>query len=124
MLSLFSPRTLVLSAATAAMLMLASSATFSTAQAASSPSFNCYHARNSTEHAICSSWWLKRLDRRLAYWYGRALYRASFFDTVRFERREQRRWLRYRNACRGYKRCIARKYRQRIRVLRNRVNHV
>ena len=47
-------------------------ATSGTAQAYSNPSFNCEYAKNRTERAICRSWRLARLDRRLAYWYDKA----------------------------------------------------
>ena len=99
-------------------------ATSGPAQAASNPSFNCRYAKNRTEYAICSSWRLARLDRRMAYWYGKAMLRASYFDQERWVRGQQRRWLRWRNACGGNRWCIARKYRQRIRALRNYFTHV
>ncbi|MGI9410625.1 MAG: lysozyme inhibitor LprI family protein [Hyphomicrobiaceae bacterium] len=99
-------------------------ATSGTAQAYSKPSFNCHYAKNRTERAICRSWRLARLDRRLAYWYDKAMLRASYFDQERWVRGQQRRWLRWRNACGGNKRCIGRKYRQRIRTLRNYFTHV
>ncbi len=94
------------------------------AQAHRGPGFDCSTARNATEISICESRRLSRLDRRLTYWYGRAKERARYFDQTRWLRQEQRAWLRARNAC-GWRRfCIARKYRQRIRVLRNYYEHV
>ena len=56
--------------------------------------------------------------------HDRAMLRASYFDQVRWLRGQQRRWLLWRNYCGGNKRCIARKYRQRIRTLRNYFTHV
>ncbi|MEM6496021.1 MAG: hypothetical protein AAGB04_29490 [Pseudomonadota bacterium] len=116
----------VLQATAAALLltMAASTLAATSANAASRPSFSCRSADHITEYAICSSWWLAKLDRRLAYWYGRSMHRARHFGYAWSERQDQRRWLRQRNACGGYKKCIARKYRQRIRVLRNRATHV
>ena len=113
--------------ATAAAIMLSFAATAMTAytaQAASHPSFSCRSADHITEYAICSSYWLAKLDRRMAYWYRKSMVRARHFGYARSERNEQRAWLHQRNACGGYKKCIARKYRQRIRVLRNRATHV
>jgi len=106
------------------MVMASTAVSVSQAQAASNPGFNCRYAQNRTEYAICSSRWLARLDRRLNYWYGRAMLRARYFDVTGEVRSEQRAWLRSRNRCDGRKRCIARKYRKRIRQLRNWATHV
>ncbi|MGI9405322.1 MAG: lysozyme inhibitor LprI family protein [Hyphomicrobiaceae bacterium] len=88
------------------------------------PSFSCKYATKAAERAVCSSWRLSRLDRRLAYWYGKAMERAYYFDMTSEVRSEQRRWLHQRNACGGKRWCLARKYRQRIRSLRNWATHV
>ena len=94
------------------------------AEAHNGPSFNCQGARISTEYSICASRRLSRLDRRLAYWYGRAKERAGYFDQTDWLRHGQRNWLRQRNTCGSSRFCIARKYRQRIRWLRNYYEHV
>ena len=125
MIKSISTRSAIQSTAAAIMLTMAASVlTVSSAQAASHPSFNCRSADHVTEYAICSSYWLAKLDRRMAHWYRKAMVRARHFDYARAERNEQRAWLHQRNACGGYKKCIARKYRKRIRVLRNRAMHV
>ena len=125
MIKVFSARPVIRSTAVAVLLALSTSAlTVSSAQAASHPSFNCRYADHITEYAICSSYWLGKLDRRMAYWFRKSMIRAHHFGYARQERREQRAWLHQRNACGGYKKCIARKYRQRIRLLRNRATHV
>ena len=122
--TLTASRAIHTTAAALMLTMVASALTATTANAASRPSFSCHTANHITEHAICSSWWLAKLDRRLSYWYGRSMHRARHFGYAWSERQDQRRWLQQRNACGGYKKCIARKYRQRIRILRNRATHV
>lgn len=120
-----SARSFLCAAAIGSSLAMASTAvSIGTAEAASNPGFNCRTARNRTEHAICSSRWLARLDRRLNYWYRRAMLRARYFDVTRQVRREQRAWLRRRNRCYGKRRCIARMYYLRIHELRNWATHV
>lgn len=94
------------------------------AQAHPGPSFNCQTARNATEITICESRKLSRLDRRMSYWYHRAKERARYFDQTRWLRHQQRHWLRARNRCGWNRHCIAHKYRNRIRVLRNYFEHV
>ena len=89
-----------------------------------SPSFDCSYADKASERAICNSWRLSRMDRRLAYWYRKAMQRASYFDYSDDLRAEQRAWLHSRNSCGYNRRCLRRAYRERIRYLRRQATHV
>jgi len=91
---------------------------------AASPSFECSSSHYAAERAICDSWRLSRLDRRLDYWYGKALQRASYFDSIGWLRSAQRAWLRDRNSCGYSRRCLRIEYRSRIRALRRYASHV
>ena len=91
---------------------------------AASPSFDCSYADKAAERAICDSWWLARMDRRLAYWYRKAMERAYYFDFEDELRADQRSWLYSRNSCGYNRRCLRRAYRERIRYLRNYATHV
>ncbi len=99
---------------------------FSPIGPAHAASFSCmeYENLNRTEQRICRSRSLGRYDERLDSWYRRALIRARYFGQTRSLRSEQRAWLRERNSCGGWYWCIRRKYRQRIRELKNYVEHV
>lgn len=108
-------------AAVAAILM--ASVTSQSAQAMS-PSFDCATVRKASERAICMDRRLSRLDRRLDYWYGRAMERASYFDHSRYLRAEQREWLDLRDSCGQSRRCLRFEYRTRIRRLRRYATHV
>ena len=100
--------------------------TFSPIGPANAASFSCmeYENLNRTEKRICRSRSLGWYDERLDSWYRRALERARYFDQTRHLRHEQRHWLKKRNRCGGWYWCIRRKYRQRIRELKNYVEHV
>ncbi|MFP4274695.1 MAG: peptidoglycan-binding protein [Paracoccaceae bacterium] len=67
------------------------------------PSFDCARAGTATEHAICGSSDLARLDRQLAETYALALSRASSPGQLRVE---QRAWLEARNRCAGNAACL------------------
>lgn len=79
---------------------------------ADAQSFDCAKARLPTEIAICDSRRLGRLDEEMA---------SLYFGLPHYVRkdleRDQRRWLRRRNACRYDEQCIARSYRRRIEEL-------
>lgn len=94
------------------------------ASAGYGPGFNCKYATHAAEHAICANNQLSRLDRKLNFWFAKAMYRARHFGDVSWLKAEQHDWLGRRNACGWNDRCIANKYRQRIRALRNYSKHV
>ncbi len=71
---------LSLSAATLAAVVAASA--FAGTASAASPSFKCWSASKPAEHAICDSNYLSKLDRKMAYWYGRAQTRAGYFGQI------------------------------------------
>ncbi len=111
----------VLAIATAA---LAAGAALSSPAIAAS--FDCYERDNlnAAERRICANPALGVLDERLDSWYRRALVRARYFDQTSEVRAEQRAWLASRNSCGGSIWCLRRAYRERIRELRNYVEHV
>ncbi|MCB1405578.1 MAG: DUF1311 domain-containing protein [Rhodobacteraceae bacterium] len=88
------------------------SATMAVAQ----PSFDCGRASTATEHAICRSSTLSRLDSEMA-----AIYTAQRRSRSEAQRaqlsREQGAWLRERNACGGNTGCLDRAMRDRIATL-------
>jgi len=94
---------------------------FTQAQAAS---FSCDGASLPAERAVCGNRRLSALDERLAYWYGRAQVRARYFDQTEWLRNAQRAWLANRNACGMSAWCLRAKYHERIRRLKNYVEHV
>jgi len=99
---------------------------FTPISSASAASFSCMETDrlNASEQRVCKSRSLSALDERLDSWYHRAMKRASYFDFVKELRHEQRHWLRERNSCGGHYWCLRRAYKQRLRVLRNFVEHV
>ncbi len=76
------------------------------------------------EQRICASPGLEALDERLDSWYSRALQRAKYFDQTSEVRAKQRLWVDSRNACGWNTWCIRRHYVERIRELKNYVEHV
>lgn len=114
-----SPIGLILAAALAATV-------FSPIGPAGAASFSCMETDrlNASEKRICRSNSLGAYDERLDSWYRRALERASYFDQTAWLRDEQRQWLRNRNACGSRYWCLRRKYLQRLRELKNYVEHV
>lgn len=109
-----------LAAAAAVTLILAA------ASPASAQSFGCMETDrlNATEARICKSRWLGALDERLAFWYGRALTRAKYFDQTSDVRSAQKDWIASRNTCGRSFWCIRSHYAARIRELRNYAEHV
>lgn len=93
---------------------------------AKAASFSCMEleGRPPAEVRVCQSRWLGALDERMDSWYRRALERARYFDQTATVRTEQRAWLAARNACGAGFFCIRRAYLNRIRVLKNYVEHV
>ncbi|MEL6373285.1 MAG: lysozyme inhibitor LprI family protein [Pseudomonadota bacterium] len=81
---------------------------------------SCHHHTTSAEVAICSSYRLRRLDRKLNTTY-RALRETLSRRAFAGLRREQFRWLGRRNACTANHRCLVRHYRSRLRILRARL---
>ena len=77
------------------------------------PSFSCAKARLDTEKTICQSPLLTNLDFQLAGIYAIALQSSSSADI----RRQQRLWLRRRDACGANDICIEKHYRERISAL-------
>lgn len=76
------------------------------------------------EVRVCENRWLGNLDERMDSWYRRALERARYFDQTSKLKGEQRAWIAERNACGANFFCIRRAYVERIRVLKNYVEHV
>ncbi len=113
---------LSLSAATLAVVVAALA--FAGSASAATPSFKCWSASKPAEHAICDSNYLSKLDRKMAFWYGRALNRAGYFDQVSWLKKQQRQWLWQRNSCRWDESCLASQYNWRIQALRNYAEHV
>ncbi|MEZ5773230.1 MAG: hypothetical protein R3D33_00540 [Hyphomicrobiaceae bacterium] len=113
-------KTTILSGVGALMLVVAASGTAS----AASPSFSCHGRLNATERTICDSWRLAKLDRKLAYWYGKARERAGYFHQTSWLRNSQRDWLAERNSCGYDESCIRWAYESRIEWLRNYYEHV
>ncbi len=99
---------------------------FSPAGPAKSASFSCMETQmlNAAERRICRSRTLGALDERLDSWYRRAQERASYFDQTKEIRNEQLQWLRERNSCGASYWCLRKKYKQRLRELRDYVEHV
>lgn len=93
---------------------------------AKAASFSCMEieGRPAAEVRVCQNRWLGALDERMDSWYRRALERARYFDQTVTVRTEQRAWLAARNACGTGFFCIRRAYLNRIRVLKNYVEHV
>ena len=93
---------------------------------ASAQSFSCMetYRLNATEKRICRSRWLGNLDERLAFWYGRAMTRAKYFDQTSSVRSAQRNWISSRNSCGARFWCIRGHYVRRINELRNYAEHV
>jgi uncharacterized protein len=114
-------KTLLASALAAGALI---SAVGSTPAAAAAPSFDCRYAYTASERAICASGELSQLDRRLAYWYDRAQFRAVHFGQSSDLLRAQRSWLQQRDACGSNRWCLRSQYRSRIAELRRYYDHV
>ncbi len=93
---------------------------------ASAASFSCmnYDDMNAAERTICDDHRLGALDERLDSWYRRAKIRAGYFDQTEWLRATQRAWLASRNVCGANVRCLKHAYYQRIRDLKNYVEHV
>lgn len=93
---------------------------------AKAASFSCMEleGRPVAEVRVCQSRWLGNLDERMDSWYRRALERARYFDQTGMVRSEQRAWLAERNSCGASFFCIRRAYIERIRELKNYVEHV
>lgn len=88
---------------------------------AGSPSFRCDNLHTShrsvdAERTICQSNRLGSLDRNLAGAYEQVKGQLNWRASTKL-RRTQLAWLKHRNACGDDRRCIARKYRKRIRQL-------
>ena len=88
------------------------------------PSFNCAKAKTFTEKAICDNKGLARLDRKMAK--GYSLLKSGFFYKEQSEfkvdalKKEQRAWVKQRNACKkkkAYLGCYEQAYFQRIKHL-------
>ena len=106
---------------------IAAAALMSVAMApAKAASFNCMEreGRAAAEVRVCNSRWLGALDERMDSWYRRALERARYFDQTVTVRTAQRSWIAERNACGSNFFCIRRAYVDRIRELKNYVEHV
>lgn len=93
---------------------------------AQAQSFSCMetYRLNATEQRVCKSRWLSSLDERLAFWYGRALVRAGYFEQTGEVKSAQKAWLRSRNQCGSGLWCIQSHYLRRIRELKNYAEHV
>jgi uncharacterized protein len=91
---------------------------------AEAASYSCHEVSGKAERTICGSWRLNALDERMAYWYGRALERARYFDQTSWIRSSQRRWLSARNVCGSNIGCLTYSYQRRIWRLKNYVEHV
>jgi uncharacterized protein YecT (DUF1311 family) len=79
------------------------------------PSFDCDHAGNDAEFAICSDPGLAALDRQMASDYQRALMSADRRQRRTLERTRDR-FLSFRNRC-ATNQCIAETYQSRIREI-------
>lgn len=109
------------------MLVIAAAASsVATVAPANAASFSCMDGESMkpAERRICASPWLEALDERLDSWYSRALQRAKYFDQTHELRAKQRVWVASRNACGWSTWCIRRHYLERIRELKNYVEHV
>jgi uncharacterized protein len=93
---------------------------------AKAASFSCMEldGRPAAEIRICNSQWLGALDERMDSWYRRALERARYFDQTATVRDRQRSWIAERNSCGSSFFCIRRSYVERIRALKDYVEHV
>ena len=106
---------------------IATAAVMSTSMApAKAASYSCMEleGRPAAEVLVCQNRWLGNLDERMDSWYRRALERARYFDQTGQVRGDQRSWIAQRNACGSSFFCIRRAYINRIRVLKNYVEHV
>lgn len=106
---------------------IAAAALMSLANApAKAASFSCMEldGKAAAEVRVCENRWLGSLDERLDSWYRRALERARYFDQVGQVKSEQRAWIGERNACGSKFFCIRRAYIERIRELKDYVEHV
>lgn len=82
-----------------------------------SPSFNCRHARSSSERMVCSSDRLASLDREMSSLFYSELSRAD--GAARAElRRSRDRFLRFRERC-GDPACVEQAYRDRMDEIRD-----
>ena len=85
--------------------------------AAASPSFDCEKVTGFVEKLICSDAALAAIDVKMAALYAQALKRAPA-STKKELRKEQRGWLKTRNACETYtepqRNCVSYAYEQRI----------
>jgi len=102
----------LIGASIAAVVLAVALAIFGSTTEVKAQSFNCRAISTPTEAMICDSRDLRRLDDQMEHVYGRALRRG---DTTE---REQRRWLRNRDACGGRETCIEAAYKRRLRELR------
>lgn len=75
-----------------------------------SPSFDCHKAGTASEHAICNSPELSRLDRKMVQ-----LYRKK--PKSKYLKETQRAWLKRRNKCAADVTCLTRAYQERITEL-------
>ena len=80
------------------------------------PTFDCRHASNQTEKAICLSWTLSELDFQVATLWGQVL-----ADTGSAEMATQRQWVQRRNSCAADHDCIDAAYKQRVASLCTRI---
>lgn len=107
--------------------VIAAAALMSVANApAKAASYSCMELAGKTaaEVRVCENRWLGNLDERMDSWYRRALERARYFDQTAKVKGEQRAWIVDRNACGAKFFCIRRAYVERIRALKNYVEHV
>lgn len=81
--------------------------------AVAQPSFRCTGTLTRTEQAICASDTLSRLDREMVALY-RERYAGHNANQKRRLKARQAIWRDWRNSCGGGKRCLQRRYEQRI----------
>ena len=84
----------------------------------SGPSFNCAKVTTRTEKAICNHSELSNLDTRLAKMYSQLRKSLSKSDS-KWLQKEQRAWLKRRNACSNNINCLLQTYEDRIVELEN-----
>lgn len=103
----------------ALVLALGSVIAFSSAgNASAAASYKCTKYSNVTEHTICDSRHLSKLDRRMskAYW---RLYYSVKGEKRNYLKQDQRAWLNHhRNSCNASERCISKEYHMRMAELR------
>lgn len=97
---------------TGRIVLIALLASLAAPASAQQPSFDCRRAGTPTEHAICGSDRLSRLDVQMARLYRAAARRAG--GNARRLRAQQLVWQQWRNICGGDTACLARRYAERI----------